>query len=307
MRKIAPRSCWWGALCLLPAMLSVCASFSGVPKTVIPLRTVVALASKGEFGLESAAGKIDAASKTSRSYRDAFIAVQMAAIDARYLQFRSKLSAQSKGANFGLEVGVLALTGAGSVVTTSLANILSAGGAGLTGTKAALSREVYFERTLPAILASMDAQRIAARAPILAGLSKDADAYPLAQAIVDLFAYQNSASIDSAIGQITAFAAKEQAAAVEKYENVTPACSRPEKDVGRDWDVFAAAIDKLQPALATDAQTLKNISGIVGSDEKLPAADQPDAIGDRVESHYCTRSAMAELMTRISSREKVAF
>ncbi|WP_230632627.1 hypothetical protein [Sphingomonas sp. Leaf37] len=306
-RTIAtPRYCA-GALWLLPAMLGGCASFSGVPKTVIPLRSIVDLASDGKYGLAMAADRIEASSDVSKSYRDAFIAVQMAAIDARYLQFRSKLSAQSKGANFGLELGVLALTGAGSVVTTSLANVLSAGGAGLTGTKAALSKEVYFERTLPAILASMDAQRIAARTPIMAGLGRDTKAYPLAQAVVDLFAYQNSASIDSAIGQLTASATKEQAKAEAKYENVTPACSRPEQGVGRDWDTFAAAIDRLQPALAADAKTLQDISTLIGSDPALPVADQANAISDRVEAIYCTRSAMTALMTRISSETKVAF
>lgn len=270
------------------------------------LKGIVALAETGDYRLEEAANQVTNGT-ASRAYRDAFIAVHLAAIDARFYEFRGKLSAQSKSANLGLELGVLALTGAGSVVTTPLANILSAGGAGLTGTKAAVSKEVYFERTLPAIMASIEARRIAARAPILAGLAKDVAGYPLVQAIADLYAYQNSASIDGAIGQITASAAGEVVRAEDLYTDITPACSRPDKGVGADWDDFATGLAKLTPGTAAADQTLISIGKMVGADVVPPAAPTLDAITDKVEATYCTRSEMKALMGRINTATGVTF
>lgn len=272
----------------------------------MPLKGIVALADISNYRLEEAANRVENNS-ASRAYRDAFIAVHLAAIDARYYEFRGKLSAQSKSANLGLELGVLALTGAGSVVTTPLANILSAGGAGLTGTKAAVSKEVYFERALPAIMASIEALRIAARAPILAGLAKDVADYSLVQAIADLFAYQNSASIDGAIGQITASANREVAKAEELYTDVTPACSRSDKGVGGDWDDLASGLAKLKPGTAADDQTLISIGKMVGADVASPAVPTLDAITDTVEATYCTRNEMKALMGRISTATGVTF
>ena len=290
----------------IASMLTGCASFSGAPRPVIPLDGIVDLAQSDDFRLEAAAKRV-AAGTATRDYRDAFVAVHLAAIDARYYEFRGKLSAQSKSANLGLELGVLALTGAGSVVTTPLANILSAGGAGLTGTKAAVSKEVYFERALPAIMASIEARRIAARTPIVVGLGRDIDRYPLVQAISDLYAYQNSASIDGAIGQITASAARDVAKAEEQYTDVTPACSRPEKNVGADWDDFASGIDALKPGVAADDQTLVTIGKMVGAGAVARAVPTVDAIVDTVEGSYCTRTEMKALMNRIATTTGVTF
>lgn len=292
------------ASCLLP-LLTGCASFAGLPEPVIATNDVVMLASKAPYRIEDAAALIAASGDTTLGYRNAFIAVQLAAIDARYLQFRRKLAMQSKGANFGLEIGTLALAGGGAVAGERLANILSAGGAGLTGTKAALSKEVYFEKALPALLASMEAHRLAARAPLVAGMRKTIAEYPTAQAIADLFLLQNSASLDNAIGSLTAAAANQQAVAEVRYERVVETCAQPEEGIDADWGRLRQGLSSLDTP--PDETKLDIVSGLIGAPVAPPYAEQKRLIIAKVASNYCTRAAVQDLMQRITVSAGVAF
>ncbi|GAA0668716.1 hypothetical protein FHT00_000350 [Sphingomonas insulae] len=289
---------------LLP-LLAGCASFAGTPEPVIATDQVVAIAREAPYRIQDAAALIAASGNTTLGYRNAFIAVQLAAIDARYLQFRRKLAIQSKSANFGLEIGTLALTGGGAVAGERLANILSAGGAGLTGTKAALSKEVYFEKALPALIASMEAQRLAARAPLIAGLRQTIIAYPTAQAIADLFALQNSASLDAAIGSLTAAATQQQGEAEARYTQVVATCAQPEDGVDADWRRLRQGLRTLDAA--ADEATLDIVSGLIGSDTAPPYAEQKRLVVAKVASAYCTRVAVQDLMRRITASAGVPF
>jgi hypothetical protein len=317
--------CWAGATCrrAMPALLSCvvaswCAAFDAAPRPIMPVDQVVLLATTPPYDLRSAmivAGDWSPASDPTASlrplqpvngtaYRNAFIGAQLAAIEARYEQFRLALSAQSKGANFGLEVGVLGLTSGGALAAKGLANALSAGAAGLTGTKAALSKEVYFEKALPALLTSMDARRIEARAPILAGMKQPIEDYPIAQAIADLFAFQNSASLDRAVVQLTAAADADKAEAEVRYENVRNTC-RAEKDVGMDWAKLRAGLRRLDPG--KDEATLDIISGIVQSDSTPPFVEQRKLIFLKVAERYCSRSEVQGLLAQITTETGVTF
>lgn len=297
---------------------SGCAAFDAAPRPIMPVDQVVLLATTPPYDLKSAmivAGDWSSASDPMASlrplqpvngtaYRNAFIGAQLAAIEARYEQFRLALSAQSKGANFGLEVGVLGLTSGGALAAKGLANALSAGAAGLTGTKAALSKEVYFEKALPALLTSMDARRIEARAPILAGMKQPIEDYPIAQAIADLFAYQNSASLDRAVVQLTAAADADKVEAEAKYENVRKTC-RAEKDVGIDWAKLRAGLLQLDPG--KDEAKLDIISGIVQSASEPPFLEQRKLIFFKVAERYCSRSQVQGLLAQITTEAGVSF
>ncbi len=270
-----------------------------MPEPVIATADVVAIARTAPYRVEDAAALIAASGNTTLGYRNAFITVQLAAIDGRYDEFRRRLSLQSKGANFGLEVGTLALTGAGAVVSGGVANVLSAGGAGLTGTKAALSREVYFERALPALLASMEAHRLTMRAPLVAGLRRTIIDYPTAQAIADLLALQNSVSLDAAIGSITAAATEQQVEAEDRYQDVIATCAQPEPGVEIEWRRLRMALRSFDAA--ADESRLDVVSALIGTDAAPPYAEQKRLIVARIASGYCTRVAAQDLIQRIGS------
>ena len=155
-------------------------------------------------------------------------------LDARYLEFRAAISKEQKGGNFALDTAILGASALGAVVKGA-ANEFSAAAAALTGTRSSLNREVYFERTLPAIIKTMEASRIRVRAQIVQYLRADDIAtYPLEQAFADITLYQLSTTIGGAIQEVTEAAGKAADAEIMKVENAIESCG-PTDEIGAYW------------------------------------------------------------------------
>jgi hypothetical protein len=152
------------------------------------------------------------------AWRDMIVGIHMAAADARYVDFRRSLSRQSKGSFFGLDSVALGLSSGASIAGERAANILSAGAAAVTGSRATLAKEVYFEKTLPALLAGMDAARLNVKTDILTRLRQPPETYPLSAAFTDLMRYEAAASLDSAIELVTSKAVEESDDAKERFQ-----------------------------------------------------------------------------------------
>lgn len=290
------------AMVMVMATLGGCASFDGTPHPVTATDTAVTLATTGAFDVGTAA-RIAAAGKppgggTLRDYRDAFLAVQMGAIDAQYFRFRRDLTAQAKGSNFVLDVAVLGLTGGGAVAGPRAANILSAGGAGLTGAKASLNKEVYFEKTLPALVASMDSRRLTLKVAILRKMRGAIDGYSLAEAIVDISTFQLSASIDAAIEQITGDANTAKEAATKSYTNLVATCLAPDP-----WAIAVAIGIKRQMAAldpATEKPTLDLIAAALDVPVTGDVAAERNDIVSALGSRPCTMAAANALSASLA-------
>ena len=90
-------------------------------------------------------------------------------------------------ANLTIDTLGVVIGAAGAAVTGSDGSrVLSALSGGISGTGTAINKNLYYERTLPALLALMDAKRDEIRAEILAGMTLDQIAYPLGRALTDL-------------------------------------------------------------------------------------------------------------------------
>lgn len=201
---------------------------------------------------------------TPQQWRNAVVLVRMGAADARYHEFRMNLSREVRGANFGLESVVLGLSGLGTVSGEGTANALAAAVAALTGARAALNREVYFERTLPALIAGMEVSRLEIATRIIVGLGKPENDYPLEVALLDALAYERAASLDQAIQIVTAEATREAAEARQIYTSVSqqlgliPEVLIPTMELIRD-NLNALALR----ATAGDAAAVTAIDGLM--------------------------------------------
>lgn len=294
-------------VCALAAILSGCASFDGVPEPVVAPDIAAQLANGQDYGPQAAMAfsRANTDEKVLKPYRDAFIAIQIAAIDARYMDFRAKLSREMKGANFGFDLAVLGLTSAGSIAAERTANILSAGAAGLTGSKAALSKEVYFEKTLPALIASMDARRLRQKAIIVEKMrTKSTADYGIAEALVDLAAYQQAASLDGAIEQVTNQAATDKQEAQQQYDDITETCT-PETGVGDQWARIRKGLNALKPD--TDKPLLDSVSDQVGTPKLDDFDKQKGAILAKLVTDYCSVSSAEALVNKLKLNTKVPF
>jgi len=224
--------------------LGACASFSAMPRPVVPTAEAVAIAP--QYRVDEALRRYhsplasDRGGMDPRQWRDQVIGIYLDATEARYQEFRIGLSQEMRGANFGIDIGVIALSAVGTLASGGTANALAAATGGLTGARASLAKELYFERTLPALIAAMDAARDEILTGIYQNLLKPETEYSLERAFADFRALERAASLDQAVQRVTVQAATDAAEQHQAFQNVQtvvrtiPATSRPEISRIRD-------------------------------------------------------------------------
>lgn len=167
-------------------------------------------------------GLYDNNAKKKRSSRDEIVYGRMELYDLNYFTFRKMVYKEGTTSNVALDILGVGVGAAGAAVTgADGSRILSAISGGLSGTRTSINKNLYFERTLPAILVQMDANRDTIRAEIYESLQgADVDAYPLGRAVVELERYFTAGTIPGAIEAIVKQAGVAKQKAEEKLEGV---------------------------------------------------------------------------------------
>ena len=208
---------------LIGTALSGCTSFQGRPSPVISMNDTLNIV--GQYPIDAAIANFyssDTARRnnlTPEQYRNNIVTVYMAGIDSRYYNFITALSSQNKGSNLGIGTIALGLSSGASIAGERAANLLSAGSSFATGAQAQINQKLYYEKTLPAIIAGMNTNRDKVKQNILKNIRKTAAEYPIEAAFAQLADFQNAASIDSGIEQITAAASAEASEQRQAVEN----------------------------------------------------------------------------------------
>ena len=98
---------------------------------------------------------------------------------------------------------------------------LGAASTGIIGANAAINKDLYYQKTIPALLTQMEANRLKAKLLIIQGMTQPDSKYPLMQAYVDLDAYKNSGSIPAAISSsVTQSAANDKEVAQDNVVTI---------------------------------------------------------------------------------------
>ena len=218
-------------LTLLPLLLiSACAPLRGFPNDPTDAQVLI------DQPLIDAYYSPTETEEGRRLLRNQIISGRMNAYESSYSDFKRRLNGDANILNLGADLSVLGLAGAaattGSIAT---ATALAAASAGIIGARGAINSDLYFQRTLPALLAQMDANRARAKVPIVVGLRQSNAAYPLAIALIDLDALRDSGAIPTAIGGLTqqAEAGKAAAELVLSGFNTTSAATCLQKFIDR--------------------------------------------------------------------------
>lgn len=201
------------ACCLvLPA--AGCDSFRGAQEPLESPATLVAAAT-GSYSTKNAVEEFYSTDANARGglsrqdYRDKVVALRLMAVDARYQAFTQELRGARAGVGLGADLITLVLGGLGTIIADAgTKTILAAGTAVVAGSRVSFDKNLFYDQTLPAIVAQMDAARAAQLLTIRQGLAKTADAYSLPDALVDVVELERVGSIDTAIKKITEAAAK---------------------------------------------------------------------------------------------------
>ena len=281
------------ALVLLP--VAGCTSLEGSPRPIFTVQDNHKLLQNYRMDVALKAfdkyiddGKAAAAER----YRNDVVALYINAIDAQYDLFRRKLNGQRKGMSLGLNLAILGFSGAIPLVADGSKDLLGALAGGAASSRTAADKELYFDQALPAMLAAMDAERIKAKAILAEGMRRPATEYSMAQAFIDLNAYQAAPSFDRAIDKLTAAASADRQAASAKLETAVAGC-----DV--DTDLTAARGRVMEVLLRDDLSVdqLQRMALRVGADTKrngaaLTVDDQREAIRDRLANSPCDEPSL---------------
>jgi hypothetical protein len=200
-------------LCILALIVpclcySGCSTVSGYPKSSQNDDTEIT--ANARYFAENVRANEQAADDAKRGglskqeYRDAVVYGRLNVIDIRYFQFQRALTGTNNGVLTGADLTVLALNGLGA--TTGAASVkaaLAAASAGVVGAKATINTDLFYQKTLPALITQMNATRQKQLATIKTGLAKSTDEYTLGEALNDVQNYYIAGTLPSAVEQVT--------------------------------------------------------------------------------------------------------
>lgn len=219
--------------------MAACVSLSGYP-TNYQDQTAILKADQPYLSAEvrqkgDSASDADRGGLTQQQYRDTVIYRRLEVIDSYYYAFEAKLTGTYNSVTVGADLTALVLNGFGAVTgTAATKSALSAASAGVIGAKSTINTDVFYQKTLPSLVAQMRAARQQVLLKIETGLSNPVSKYSIDAALNDVNAYYIAGTLPSAISQITAQAGASLAAATSnidqlrtmKYSALTPTGQR---------------------------------------------------------------------------------
>jgi hypothetical protein len=190
--------------------------------------------------------------------RNEIILARVHAYDIVFADFEKRLYGDGNGVTLGGDLVALVLTGLTATVgSAGTKAALGAAATGVIGAKSAIDKDLYYQKTVPALLAQMEADRLKALAPITTGMKQSDADYPLLEAYIDLDAYKNAGSIPAAINAVNKAAgvAKDIAQAAVAALRSTPFL---EDDSSKRLSVFIWPHGITSPVDKTHLQKLRD-------------------------------------------------
>lgn len=240
--------------CLLVASLTAtgCTAVKGYPKRSDNPKTELAQLERYHSATLLNDYNSKASEEERRRFRDEIVFGRLRAIDLHYDTFRRALAGQNVALNLGTDLAVLGLNATGTLVpAASTKAILAAISGGLVGAKGTIDKDVFYDKTMPALFAKMDSLRKDRLVIIRTGLTNNSLQYSLLQALGDLDAYFLAGTIPGALVGITETAgaiAQKADDALKKLVSVQYTVS-PIRDRVRAW--LDASPEQNVPALRT--------------------------------------------------------
>jgi hypothetical protein len=156
-----------------------------------------------------------------RKKRNEIINARMVLIDLHYAKFVQEFSGNRKDFETGADVTVLGLNTAGALFTPAgTVRVLSGVAGAVTGTRLAVDKNYFYEKTIPVLINAMNAQRTTVRARIERSINSNDAKYSLAQAWSDTTDYYLAGTFDGAIQSIQAKSGEQQQVADREIREI---------------------------------------------------------------------------------------
>jgi hypothetical protein len=227
----------------------------------------------------------------SAAKRDEFVVGRLTLMNIRYIQFVRSLTAERALLDSATQMLTLGLSLAGaSVGAAGTKTLLAAIAAGVTGSREIIDKNYFYEKTVPALVAQMNAERKMVLVRILQGRGKSLDDYPFEQAVTDLHEYYQAGTFTGALIAIQAEAGAKERAQDRELIRIRP--------IAREHVVrkraLTDAIGALKPA------DLPKVQAALRALDKQPAesfeaalAQLSDAVFEAIDPAQITRATEA--------------
>lgn len=269
--------------------LSSCTTIRGSQDSLPELRPTSAM-----DGVDAAITNFSQSADSFRSglskaaYRDKIVRQYSQRIEGRYNSFIDQLYAGDRGTALGLDLLQLGLTGATGLVAPSAVDDLTTITAVAAAARATIDKRVFYDRTISAVVATMDARRTQVLADIARKRRMSASQYTLNDAFDDLNRLVDAGNVNRAFGQISRNAEADRATAEARLSNISSACENINVNDGalrQEFRLFIAAstanLDAAKTAMEVD----------------VPAGRPPEPVlRDVFATNYCGNEAKRELL-----------
>jgi hypothetical protein len=188
-------------------LLPACDSIQGYPQD--PENSSAVIASLSSYFDPSWDEKYDLSNDPDvrRRYRDVIVLSHMRAYDIEFDNFERGLYGQGNSLAVAGSLATITMGAVGGVAGAAVTKAaLNSASAAVTEAEGAISKELYYQRTLPALIAQMEANRTNAKLNILAGIKQPDSVYSLVEAYADLESLKAASGIPMAISNVTQIA-----------------------------------------------------------------------------------------------------
>lgn len=188
---------------LAASALAACATVEGFQKSPEPAAAVDARRLK-YYGEHADDAYYAAAAADRQPIRNDLVYGKMQVLEDDFLDFERSLNSAGNYVSVGSDLTVLVLSGlAATTGGTTTKSALSAASAGIVGAQGVVNKDLYYQKTLPALISQMQANREKVRLTIVQNLQQPDAAYPLAAAEIDLKKLQEAGSLVNAVNDIS--------------------------------------------------------------------------------------------------------
>ena len=146
-----------------------------------------------------------------QAIRDDVVLNRMRVYDMEFSLFARDLSGANNSVSLGSDLTALALNGLGATTgNTATKAALAAASGGVIAANGAVDKDLFYQKTVPALIKQMQADRAAAETTVLQGLMKTDAEYSLERAQLDLDTLADAGSLNTAVASITQQSATQQ-------------------------------------------------------------------------------------------------
>jgi hypothetical protein len=235
----------------------------------------------------------DRAGLTKRDYRDMVIREYSQRIEGKYNAFVDQLYSGDRSTALAFDLAQLGLAAATGLVAQSAVDELSAASTVAAGARASIDKRVFYDRTIGALIASMDAERATILADIARKRRLPATEYSLNDAFDDLNRLANAGNVNRAFGRLNRVAEADRAAAQARLDGIPAACEGIEAEDAALRRNFRLYLDAA-PNNVTAAAKAMELAPPAGTDAKA-------FLRDAFASKYCGTAPKKELLEKLGA------